>query len=93
MAKPKSNLNELMKNPDAAGILKNKDTIMGLMKSPDTKKLMDMLSQQAGGGLKSAADAAAKGDASALMGLVGQLMQSKEGSEVVERINKSIPPK
>lgn len=93
MAKPKTNLDELMKNPEAAGLLKNKEAILGLMKSPDTKKLMDLLNQKAGGGLKSAADAAAKGDTSALMGLVGQLMQSKEGAEVVERINKNIPQK
>ncbi|MCI8478221.1 MAG: hypothetical protein HFE97_07725 [Oscillospiraceae bacterium] len=87
----KTNLDALMKNPDAASILKNKDALLTLMKSPDTKRLMELLNQKAGSGLRTAADAAAKGDPSALAGLVGQLMQSEEGAAVVNRINKKIP--
>lgn len=93
MVKPNAHLEGLLKNPEAAQLLKNKEAILGLMKSPDTQRLMELLNQKAGGGLKSAADAAAKGDASALMGLVGQVMQSKEGAAVVERLNKNIPQK
>lgn len=91
MAKPQSNLDELMNDPKAAGLLKNKAALMGLISSPDTQKLIQMLNQNAGGSLKGAADAAAKGDASQLMGLVNQIMGSKEGSDVVDRINKRIP--
>ena len=93
MATPKSNLDDLMKSPEAADLLKNKDMLAGLMKSPDTKKLMDLLNRQAGSGLKGAADAAMKGDASQLMGLVSSIMKSQEGAAVVERINKSVPKK
>lgn len=93
MATPKSNLDDLMKSPEAASLLKNKDMIASLMKSPDTKKLMDMLNQSAGSGLKGAADAAMKGDASQLMGLMDSIMKSKEGSAVVERLNKVMPKK
>lgn len=89
----KSNLDDLMKNPEAAGLLKNKDTVMNLMKSPDTKKLMDLLNQKAGSGLKGAADAAMKGDTSQLMSLMETIMKSKEGAAVVERINQTIPKK
>lgn len=91
MAKPQSNLDELMKDPKASGLLKNKEALMGLISSPDTQKLIQMLNQNAGGSLKGAADAAAKGDTSQLMGLMNQIMGSKEGSEVVDRINKRIP--
>jgi len=90
---PNSNLDTLMKNPETAGILKHKDLLLGLMKSPDTQKLMEMLNQKAGGGLKTAADAAAKGDASALAGLVGQVMKSEEGAAVINRLNRKIPQK
>lgn len=91
MAKPQSNLDDLMKDPKAAGLLKNKDLLKSLVTSPDTQKLMQMLNQTAGNGLKGAADAAAKGDTSQIMGLMNQIMGSKEGAEVMERINKNIP--
>ena len=93
MAKPDNNLGDLLKSPQAAGLLKNKEALMGLMKSPDTQKLMAMLNQKAGDGLKTAADAAAKGDPSALVGLVNQLMGSREGADLVNRINKNISAK
>lgn len=89
----KSNLDDLMKSPEAAGLLKNKDMVRDLMRSPDTKKLMDMLNQKAGSGLKGAADAAMKGDTSQLMSLMDSIMKSKEGAAVVERINQAVPKK
>lgn len=89
MATPDNNLGAVFQSPQAAGLLKNKDALKGLIASPDTQKLMAMLNQKAGDGLKSAADAAAKGDPSALVGLVNQLMGSREGADLVARINKS----
>ena len=67
MANPQSNLDELMKDPKAAGLLKNKALLQSLMQSPDTQRLMELLSQNAGDGLKTAA---AKGDTGALLGMV-----------------------
>ena len=67
MANPRSNLDELMKDPKAAGLLKNKALLQSLMQSPDTQRLMELLSQNAGDGLKTAA---AKGDTGALLGMV-----------------------
>lgn len=90
---PQNNLNDLMKDPKAAGLLKNKDTLSALLRSPDTQKLMAMLNQNAGGGLKEAANAAAKGDTSALMNLMNQVMNSQEGAAVVDRIQKTVPKK
>lgn len=48
MANPQSNLDELMKDPKAAGLLKNKALLQSLMQSPDTQRLMELLSQNAG---------------------------------------------
>ena len=72
MANPQSNLDELMKDPKAAGLLKNKALLQSLMQSPDTQRLMELLSQNAGDGLKTAA---AKGDTGALLGMVRQVMR------------------
>lgn len=80
MAKPESNLDALMQDPKAASLLKNKDLLKNLVQSPDTQRLMQLLSQDGSDGLKRAAASAAKGDAGALMGIVNQVMQSKEGA-------------
>ena len=93
MAKPQSNLDELMKDPKAAGLLKNKDLLKNILSSPDTNRLMNLLNQNAGGGLQSAAAAAAKEDPSQLTGLLNQVMQSKEGAQVVGRLTDTLPKK
>ena len=87
MAQPQNNLDELMKDPKAAGLLKNKELLKSIMASPDTKRLMDLLNRSAGGSLKTAAAAAAKGDPAALTGILNQVMRSEEGAKVVERIS------
>ena len=71
--------------------LKQKDLLKNLMQSPDTQRLMQLLHQSAGDGLKGAAASAAKGDPSALTGLLRQVMQSKEGAQLVQRINQAVP--
>ena len=91
MQDPKQKSADILSSPEAQALLQNKDSIMGLLNSPDAKKLMEMLNQNAGGGLKTAADAAMKGDASALMGLMQQVMGCNEGADVVDRIQKKAP--
>ena len=82
MANPQSNLDELMKDPKAAGLLKNKALLQSLMQSPDTQRLMELLSQNAGDGLKTAG---------ALLGMVRQVMQSSEGARLVQNISQAVP--
>ena len=89
MAKPESNLDALMQDPKAASLLKNKDLLKNLVQSPDTQRLMQLLSQDGSDGLKRAAASAAKGDAGALMGIVNQVMQSNEGAGLIERIQQA----
>lgn len=86
-------LDAVMGSPEAAALLKNKDALAGVLNSPDAKKLVEMLNQSSSGGLKGAADAAMKGDTSALMGLMQQIMSSKEGAGLVDRIQKSVHKK
>ncbi len=93
MQNPKHKPVDMMSSPEASALLKDPSALTGLLGSPDTKKLMAMLNQSAGGDLKGAADAAMKGDASALMGLMQQVMGSKEGANLVDKIQKSVPKK
>lgn len=65
---------------------KNRDAIARLAKSSDAQKLMELLQRQSGQ-VKQAAQAAAAGDPAQLMSMMDQLMHSKEGAELVDRID------
>ena len=78
----KKNKNAESREGFDAGLLKNR-ALAGLADSEDTQALMAMLRRQ--GGVEEAAKAAA-GDPSQLMSMMNQLMHTKEGAELVERI-------
>ena len=65
---------------------KNRDAIARLAQSSDAQKLMELLQKQSGQ-VKQAAQQAAAGDPAQLMAMMDQLMHSKEGAELVDRIN------
>ena len=65
---------------------KDREAITRLAQSSDAQKLMELLRRQ-GGQVKEAARAAAGGDPAQLMAMMGQLMHSQEGAELVDRIN------
>lgn len=81
-------LNALKQNPRAAQLLRDPAALKSLLSSPETQKLMALLNQNAGGGLQSAAQAAAQGKPDALMGLLNRVMGSKEGARAVEELKK-----
>lgn len=78
-------------SPQAAQLLKDKDKVMEMMRSPDAQRLMALLQKSGGDGLQSAAQAAMKGDPAQLMGLVQQVMATPEGARTVQNINKNLP--
>ena len=61
------------------------ERIAQLAKSSDAQKLRELLEQQSGQ-VRQAAQMAAAGDPSQLMEIMGRLMHSKEGAELVDRI-------
>ena len=71
-------------NPAELG--KHGDELKKLAYSGDAQRLMELLRQ--GGGEQDAAQAAAKGDPSALMGMMQRLMSTKEGAQLVERLGQ-----
>ena len=74
----------------AEQLRKNPAALKALMQSRDGQTLMQMLTQGDGGaGLQRAVQSAAKGDTTAMVQMVNQIMQSLEGAELVERINKA----
>ena len=65
---------------------KNREAMNQLAQSSDARKLMELLKKQSSG-VEQAAQAAAAGDPSQLMSIMDQLMRSKEGAELVNRID------
>lgn len=64
---------------------KDREAISRLAQSSDAQKLRALLDQQSGR-VQEAAKAAAGGDPAQLMAIMDQLMHSKEGAELVDRI-------
>ncbi len=75
---------QFMKGVTASELVKNRDAITQLAQSNDAQKLMELLQKR--GGVQEAAKAAAGGDPSQLMAMMNQLMNTKEGAELVDRI-------
>ena len=75
----------------AEQLRKNPAALKALMQSQDGQTLMRMLTQgDQGAGLQRAVQSAAKGDTAAMVQMVNQIMQSPEGAQLVERINKAV---
>lgn len=71
----------------------NKAALLRLLNSPDGKKLVALLQQQAGSGnLKRAAGEAARGDTAGITQILQNLAKTPEGAAVVQRINQSMEP-
>ena len=69
----------------------NPAMLKSLMQSQDGHALMQMLTQgDQGASLQKAVRSATKGDTSAMVQMVNQIMQSPSGAALVERINKAV---
>lgn len=88
MDETKATLDALKKDPQAAKLLGDPAGLKALLSAPETQQLMALLNQNAGGGLKAAAQAAAGGKPEALMGLLNQVTQSKEGAAAMKNLQK-----
>lgn len=90
MDKKQPNLNEMLNSPQTADLLKNRQAMESLLNSNEARRLMELLNQNSGGGLKNAAQSAMKGDTAQLMGLVKGLMNDPQSTKLVEELNKKI---
>ena len=69
----------------------NPAKLQSVMQSNDGRQLLQMLtSGDQGATLSQAVKSATMGDTSQIMQMVNQLMNSPEGSELVDRINKTM---
>lgn len=90
MNQPQPDLNEVLRSPQAAELLKNKQAMENLMRSGEAQRLMEMLNRNSGGGLKDAAQSAMKGDGTQLIDLVRGLMNDPKNAKLVQDLNAKI---
>ena len=69
-----------------AAQLKDKGAVQQLLRSEDTKRMMELLGTQ--DNVRGAAKAAAAGDPARLMSMMQQLMSNPEGAQLIERITR-----
>ena len=70
----------------AAGTAEQRRAVQELAQSGEAQKLLSMLKQT--GEVRQAAQAAAQGSPEQLLGLVRQLMNTREGADIVERLRR-----
>lgn len=79
-----------LRSPEAAALLKDSARLRELLRSPETRQLMEMLSSGNDGSLQQAAEQARKGDTSGLTAMMNRLMSSRDGAALVEQIRKKV---
>lgn len=84
------NLDELLKNQQAAGLLKDTSKLEQLRDAPETQKIFSMLSRSTGGDLESAAERAAKGDSAQLADAIRKVMNSPEGAQLLQKMKQTL---
>ncbi|MDR3730280.1 MAG: hypothetical protein Q3X94_10965 [Oscillospiraceae bacterium] len=68
----------------------NQGALKAILSSSDGQMLMRQLTSQDGGAaLQRAARSASQGDTAELSRMIGKLMESREGAELIRRINQS----
>jgi len=69
----------------------NPSSVQALFRSQDGQDLLRKLTQDDHGvALQQAAQNAVHGDTSCIVRMISQIMQSREGAELIERINKAV---
>ncbi|MDY3281518.1 hypothetical protein [Dysosmobacter sp.] len=69
----------------------NPAAVQALFQSRDGQALLRMLTEgDRGASLQKAAQSASRGDAADMVRMMKQVMQSKEGAALVDRINKTV---
>lgn len=84
------NFDELLKDKQAAGLLKNTAKLEHLRDAPETRRVFDLLSRSAGGDLEQAAQRAAQGDSAQLTDAIRKVMGSPEGARLIRKMQESM---
>lgn len=83
-------MDHLHQIPQAQKLLKDQAALRQVLSNPDTQKVLAQLQKTDTSQLQAAAQAALKGDASALNGILRKLSQDPEAAKAMNALNKKL---
>lgn len=83
-------MDQLHQIPQAQKLLKDQAALRQVLSNPDTQKVLAQLQKTDASQLQAAAQAALKGDASALNGILRKLSQDPEAAKAMNALNKKL---
>ncbi len=85
-------LQDILNSKEAEALTRDTARLEKLRDAPETRRLFQLLGQNAGGDLEQAVSRAAKGDTGTLMDAVRQLMENPEGQRLIQQMKRSVGP-
>ena len=83
-------MDQLHQIPQAQKLLKDQAALRQVLSNPDTQKVLAQLQKSDTSQLQAAAQAALKGDASTLNGILRKLSQDPEAAKAMNALNKKL---
>ena len=83
-------MDQLHQIPQAQKLLKDQAALRQVLSNPDTQKVLAQLQKTDTSQLQAADQAALKGDASALNGILRKLSQDPEAAKAMNALNKKL---
>lgn len=83
-------MDQLHQIPQAQKLLKDQAALRQVLSNPDTQKVLAQLQKTDASQLQAAAQAALKGDSSALNGILRKLSQDPEAAKAMNALNKKL---
>lgn len=83
-------MDQLQQIPQAQKLLKDQAALRQVLNNPDTQKVLAQLQKTDTSQLQAAAQAALKGDASALNGILKTLSSNPEAAKAMDALNKKL---
>lgn len=83
-------MDQLHQIPQAQKLLKDQAALRQVLSNPDTQKVLAQLQKTDTSQLQAAAQAALKGDASGLNGILRKLSQDPEAAKAMNALNKKL---
>ena len=84
-------LKDILNNESAKKLMTNRSALEQIQNAPETRKILDLLSQKSGAKPDQLANSAAGGNSAQLMDAIQQLLRDPEGQKLLGSISKKLP--
>ena len=84
-------LKDILNNDSAKKLMSDKGALERIQNAPETRRLLELLSQKSGSTTDQLANSASSGDSAQLMGAIQQLLRDPESQKLLGTISKNLP--